>query len=51
MLARQVLCYLNHYQPSSMTMMPATPVLERQRQEDLEFEASLCYIVRHYLKK
>jgi guanylate kinase len=31
--------------------MPVIPALSRLRQEDQEFEASLCYTARFYLKK
>jgi hypothetical protein len=31
--------------------MPVIPALGRLRQEDLELEAMLGYIVRHYLKR
>jgi hypothetical protein len=31
--------------------MPVISVFERQRQEDVKFEASLAYIARHYRKK
>jgi hypothetical protein len=37
--------------PPGMVDMPLIPALERLKQEDREFQVSLGYIVRLYLKK